>query len=68
MELSKVTILQTNESTTEEELEEFRKFLVHVTAHTKYENMFILLSRKKFDVHHVNSDTFEKMKEKLPSG
>jgi len=65
MELSKVTILQTNESTTEEELEEFREFLVKATTHTKYENMFILLSRKKFDVHHVDSEVFDKMKEKL---
>ena len=65
MELSKVTILQTNESTTEEELEEFREFLVKATSHTKYENMFILLSRKKFDTHHVDAEVFEKMKEKL---
>lgn len=65
MELSKLTILQTNESTTEDELEEFRLFLVHVTTHTKYENMTILLSRKKFDLHQVDSDVFEKLKEKL---
>ena len=65
MELSKVTILQTNESTTEEELEEFREFLVKATTCTKWENLFILLSRKKFDVHHVDSDVFEKLKEKL---
>ena len=63
MELTRVTILQTNPEATEEDLEEFRLFLVHATAHTKYENMFILLSKKKFDVKHLSSQAFEKVKD-----
>lgn len=65
MELNRVTVLQTNKETTEEELEEFRMFLVKVTAHTKWENLFILLSRKKFDTHFVDDKVFQGLKDKL---
>ena len=63
MEVEKVTILHF--PGTEEETEEFRRFLVHATAHTKFENMYILITKKKLDTHFVDHQVFDKMKEKL---
>jgi len=50
---------------TEEEQEDFRKFLVHATAHTKYENMYILITKKKLETHFVDHDVMDKLKERL---
>jgi len=50
---------------TDEEQEEFRKFLVKATAHTKYEHMYIVLTKKKFDTHFVDHDVMDKLKSKL---
>jgi hypothetical protein len=63
MEVEKLTILHF--PGTDDETEEFREFLVRATAHTKYENMYILITKKNFDTHFVEHDVMEKLKNKL---
>ena len=48
---------------TEDDVNEFKDLLTKATSHGKWENLTILLTKKKYDMVHMNTDVYDKLLE-----